>query len=155
LGEELRRTAADSLCGAGDDGDLRCRVRHRPKIADGWRVASGDADDDAGADGAAALAEREAHAGLDADGAEGPEADAPRRALLAQRLPGDLERPGDVGGAEEELWPIAGPEGPVPPALGGAEDVELGLAGGVRTNGAERGHDLAARDLVAADAAEE
>src|SRR5512135_3644147 len=68
---------------------------------------------------------------------------------------GELDGPGDVGRPEIELRPVALEERRVPPALFLGQGDDLGPELPVRGDRAGLGQDLAALDLVLADAAEQ
>src|SRR5262245_20782518 len=123
----------------------------------GWNPALlADSRDDAGADRAAALANREAQPLVHGDRLD--ELDLHVRVvarhddLLALR---DLDRAGDVGRAEVELRPVAVEERRVAPALFLREDVYLRVELRVRRDRARLREHLSALDLLALDAAQE
>src|SRR6516162_10384274 len=68
---------------------------------------------------------------------------------------GQLRHPGDVGGAEVELRPVASEEGGVAAALLLLEHVDLGLELGVRRDRARLANNLATLDLLALGAAQQ
>src|SRR3954452_2848012 len=115
-----------------------------------------DADDGAGADGPATLADGEALADLDGD--RGDELDAHLDVVAGHDhlgAAGQADGPGDVGRAQVELGPVAVVERGVPAALLLGQDIHAGDELGVRLDRAGLGHDLAALDLLALDAAQQ
>src|SRR6476661_2315179 len=115
-----------------------------------------DADDGAGTDGPATLADGEALADLDGD--RGDELDAHLDVVAGHDHLGPLgqpDGPGDVGRAQVELRPVAVVEGGMAAALLLGQDVDLGGELGVRLDRATLGQDLAALDLLALDAPDE
>src|SRR3954451_670260 len=115
-----------------------------------------DADDGAGTDGPATLADGEALADLDGD--RGDELDAHLDVVAGHDHLGALGQPdgaGDVGRAQVELRPVAVVEGGMAAALLLGQDVDLGGELGVRLDRARLGQDLAALDLLALDAPDE
>src|SRR5688572_12431321 len=115
-----------------------------------------DADDGAGADGPATLADGEALADLEGD--RGDELDAHLDVVAGHDHLGpgrEPDGPGDVRGPEVELGPVAVVERRVAAALLLGQDVDLGGELGVGLDGAGLGQDLAALDLVALDAPQE
>src|SRR3954447_13610382 len=115
-----------------------------------------DADDGAGADGPATLADGEALADLDGD--RGDELDAHLDVAAGHDHLGALgqpDGPGDVGRAQGELRPVAVVEGGMAAALLLGQDVDLGGELGVGLDRATLGQDLAALDLLALDAPDE
>src|SRR6185503_2163159 len=115
-----------------------------------------DADDGAGADGPAALADGEALADLEGD--RGDQLDGHLDVVAGHDHLGPVgqaDGPGHVGGAQVELRPVAVVEGGMPAALLLGQDVDLGGELGVRLDRARLGQDLAALDLVALDAPDE
>src|SRR3954468_6620094 len=115
-----------------------------------------DADDGAGADGPATLADGEALADLDGDG--GDELDAHLDVVAGHDHLGPVgqaDGPGHVGRAQVELRPVAVVEGGMAAALLLGQDVDLGGELGVGLDRARLGQDLAALDLVALDAPDE
>src|SRR5947207_8067359 len=115
-----------------------------------------DLDDPAGADGAAALADREAQALLQGDRLD--QLDLYLGVVTGHDHPRALrqaDHAGDVGGAEVEQRPVVVEERRVPPALVLGQDVDLALELGVRGVGARLDHDLAALHLLALDAAQQ
>src|SRR5215212_11578537 len=115
-----------------------------------------DLGDDAGADGAAALADREAQSLVHGDRLDQLDLHvrvvARHDHLLALR---QLDRAGDVGGAEVELRPVAVEERRVPATLILREDVDLRFEVRVRRDGARLREHLTALDVLALDAAAE
>src|SRR6185437_13346347 len=115
-----------------------------------------DLGDGAGADGAAALADREAQALVHGDRLD--QLDLHLRVvarhdhLLAL---GQLDRAGHVRRPEVELWPVAVEERRVPSALVLRENVDLGLEVRVRRDRAGLGQHLAALDLLTLRPAEQ
>src|SRR4029450_8059432 len=115
-----------------------------------------EADDGAGTDGPATLADGEALADLDGD--RGDELDAHLDVVAGHDHLGPVgqpDRPGHVGRAEVELGPVAVVERGVPPALLLGQDVDLGGELRVGLDRARLGQDLAALDLLALDAPDE
>src|SRR6185369_2933151 len=115
-----------------------------------------DAGDGAGADGPATLADGEALADLEGD--RGDQLDAHLDVVAGHDHLGPVGQgdvAGDVRRAQVELGPVAVVERGVPAALLLGQDVDLGLEGGVGLDRAGLGHDLAALDLLALDAAQE
>src|SRR5690349_9551899 len=115
-----------------------------------------DADDGAGTDGPATLADGEALADLDGD--RGDELDAHLDVVAGHDHLGPIGQPdgaGHVGRAQVELGPVAVVEGGVPAALLLGQDVDLGGELGVGLDRGRLGQDLAALDLVALDAPDE
>src|SRR3954453_4104274 len=113
----------------------------------------GDRDARAGADGPAALADREALADLEGD--RGDQLDAHIDVVAGPdhlRPVGQADGAGDVGRAQVELGPVAVVERGVPAALLLGQDVDLGGELGVGLDRARLGQDLAALDLLALDA---
>ncbi len=92
--------------------------------------------DASGADGAAAFADGEAHAGLEGDGALQAEADPATLAGMHEAVAGrsveHFDGAGHVGRAEEELRLVPGAERRVPATLTGVEHVNLRLSHRVR-----------------------
>src|SRR5215208_5813080 len=126
---------------------LRCRPRG---------VLLDDFGDHPGADGAAALADREAQAGIHGDGLD--QLDLHLDVVAWHHHLGALRQLGDAGhvrGAEVELRPVAVEERRVAPALLLLEDVDLGLELGVRRDRARLAEHLPALYLLALDAAQE
>src|SRR3954464_3345540 len=114
------------------------------------------ADDGAGADGPATLADGEALADLDGD--RGDELDAHLDVVPGHDHLGALgqpDGPGDVGRAQVELRPVAVVEGGMATTLLLGQDVDLGGELGVGLDRARLGQDLAALDLLALDAPDE
>src|SRR3954464_13421826 len=112
-----------------------------------------DADDGAGADGPATLADGEALADLERD--RGDQLDAHLDVVAGHdhlRPVGQADRPGHVGRAQVELGPVAVVEGGVAAAPPPGQDVGLGGELRVGLDAARLGQDLAALDLVALDA---
>src|SRR5438876_280379 len=112
--------------------------------------------DPAGADGAAALADREAQAPPPGDRLD--QLDLHLGVVTGHdhlRALRQVDHAGDVGGAEVELRPVVVEERRVPPALVLGQDVDLALELGVRGVGARLDHDLAALHLLALDAAQQ
>src|SRR5437867_2250475 len=115
-----------------------------------------DRGDRAGADGLAALADREALADLERD--RGDQVDRHFDVVAGHDHLGALGQPdraGDVGGPQVELGPVAIVERGVPSALLLGQDVDLRLELGVRRDAAGLRQDLAALDLLALDTAQE
>src|SRR6478735_9351211 len=115
-----------------------------------------DADDGAGTDGPATLADGEALADLDGD--RGDELDAHLDVVAGHDHLGALgqaDGPGHVGRAQVELRPVAVVEGGMAAALLLGQDVDLGRELGVGLDRARLGQDLASLDLVALDAPDE
>src|SRR6185503_11642445 len=111
---------------------------------------------DAGADGAAALADGEAQAFFHGDRGDQLDGDADVVAghhhLLVLR---QLHRPGDVGGAEVKLRPVVVEERRVPATLFLAQHVDLGREVGVRLDAAGLAQHLPALDFFALGAAQQ
>src|SRR3954454_8226946 len=115
-----------------------------------------DADDGAGADGPATLADGEALADLDGD--RGDELDAHLDVVAGHDHLGALGQPDgprDVGRAQVELRPVAVVEGGMAAPLLLCQDAEPGGELGVGLDRATLGQDLAALDLLALDAPDE
>src|SRR3954447_21969701 len=115
-----------------------------------------DADDGAGTDGPATLADGEALADLDGD--RGDELDAHLDVVPGHDHLGTLgqaDGPRDVGRAQVELRPVAVVEGGMAATLLLGQDVDLGGELGVGLDRARLGQDLAALDLLALDAPDE
>src|SRR3982751_1034923 len=115
-----------------------------------------DADDGAGTDGPATLADGEALADLDGD--RGDELDAHLDVVAGHDHLGALGQPdgsGDVGRAQVELRPVAVVEGGMAATLLLGQDVDLRGELGVGLDRARLGQDLAALDLLALDAPDE
>src|SRR6476469_5717602 len=115
-----------------------------------------DADDGAGADGPATLADGEALADLDGD--RGDELDAHLDVVAGHDHLGPVGQPdraGHVGRAQVELRAVAVVEGGMAATLLLGQDVDLGGELGVGLDRATLGQDLAALDLVALDAPDE
>src|SRR6187200_96397 len=115
-----------------------------------------DADDGAGADGPATLADGEALADLEGD--RGDQLDGHLDVVAGHDHLGPVGQPdgtGDVGRPEVELGPVAVVERGVPAALLLGQDVDLRGELRVRLDRACLGQDLAALDLVALDAPDE
>src|SRR5688572_4832511 len=145
----LRRVRALAALGAGelDDGPVLGGFGHRLLLDDR---------DGAGTHGAAALADGEALAGLEGDGRD--ELDGHLDVVAGHDhlgAVGQLDLAGDVGRAQVELRPVAVVEGRVTATLVLGEDVDLGLEARVRLDAGALGHDLAALDVLALDAAQE
>ena len=133
----------------GLEADPDPLLRHRSSLLD-------DADDGAGADGPAALADGEALADLEGD--RGDQLDGHLDVVAGHDHLGPVgqaDGAGDVGRAEVELGPVAVVERGVPAALLLGQDVDLGGELGVGLDRARLGQDLAALDLVALDAPDE
>src|SRR6476660_4383307 len=114
-----------------------------------------DADDGAGADRSATLADGEALADLDGDGGDQLDAHLDVVAGHDHLGPvGQADGPGHVGRAQVELRAVAVVERGVPAALLLGQDVDLRAELGVRLDRARLGQDLAALDLLALDAAD-
>src|SRR5712691_10845213 len=141
-------------------------VRSLHTVHASWRVGRAstfamsslldDADDGAGADGPATLADGEALADLEGD--RGDQLDAHLDVVAGHDHLGPLgqaDGAGDVGRAEVELGPVAVVERGVAAALLLGQDVDLGLERRVRLDRVGLGHDLAALDLLALDAPQE
>src|SRR5271168_556800 len=111
-----------------------------------------DLDDPAGADGTAALANREAQALVHGDGLDQLHRDVgvvtwhDHLGALRQR-----HHTGHVGGAEVELRAVVVEERRVPAALVLGQDVDLALELGVRRGGAGLDDDLATLDVLTLD----
>src|SRR5688572_11915453 len=115
-----------------------------------------DADDGAGADGPATLADGEALADLEGD--RGDQLDGHLDVVAGHDHLGPVGQPdgaGHVGRAQVELRAVAVVEGGVAAALLLGQDVDLGTELGVRLDRATLGQDLAALDLLALDAPDE
>src|SRR5262249_35697978 len=109
--------------------------------------------DQAGADGATSLTQRESHPRLDANLLSQLETNASPVAWMYQRpVTRNLDGTGDIRCSEEELRRVAGFERSVTPAFFGAEHVKLGLPRGKLPPHARQGHDLATNHLVPSDA---
>src|SRR3954447_7073413 len=112
--------------------------------------------DRAGTDGVAALADGEALAGLERD--RGDQLDVHVDVVAGHDhlgAVGQADGPGDVGGAQVELRPVAVVERRVAATLLLGQDVHAGDELGVRLDRAGLGHDLAALDVLALDAAQQ
>src|SRR5213083_2400280 len=112
-----------------------------------------DADDGAGADGPATLADREALADLEGD--RGDQLDAHLDVVAGHDHLGPVgqaDRPGDVGRPEVELGPVAVVERGMAAALLLGQDIDLRRELRVGLDRARLGQDLAALDLLALDA---
>src|SRR3954447_16653488 len=119
-------------------------------------VLLGDLDDPARADGAAAFADGEAQTLLHGDGLD--QLHLHLGVVTGHDHLGALGKghhAGDVGGAEVELRTVVVEERRVPATLVLAQDVYLGVEGGVRCRRTGLDDDLAALDLFALDAAEQ
>src|SRR5215204_4024030 len=115
-----------------------------------------DLGDHARADGAAALANREAQAGVHGDGLDHLDLHLHVVARHDHLGPlGQLRDAGDVGRAEIELRPVPVEERGVAAALLLLEDVHLGLELRVRRDRAGLAQHLAALDLLALDASQQ
>src|SRR6266581_8571081 len=115
-----------------------------------------DLDDPAGADGAAALADREAQALLHGDRLD--QLDLHLGVVTGHdhlRALRQVDHAGHVGGAEVELRAVVVEERGVPPALVLGQDVDLALELGVRRVGARLDDDLAALHFLPLDAAQQ
>src|ERR1051326_2922509 len=115
-----------------------------------------DLGDAAGADGAAALADREPETVFHRDRRD--QLDGHRDVVARHHhldALGQVRRPGDVGGPEVELRPGAVEERRVAATLFLGEHVHLRLEVGVRGDRAGLGQDLAALHLVLVDAAQQ
>ena len=115
-----------------------------------------DGDDDAGADGAAALADSEAEAVLDGD--RGDQLDVHVDVVAGHahlNALGQGDDAGHVGGTEVELRTIVVEERGVTAALVLAQDVDLALELGVGVNALRSSENLAALDVLLRDAAEQ
>src|SRR4051812_48480779 len=120
------------------------------------RVLLDDLGDDARADRAAALANREAESGVHGDGLN--QLDFHLHVVARHdhvRALGQVGDAGDVRRAEVELGPVPVEERGVAAALFLLEDVHLGLEVRVRGDRAGLAQHLAALDLLALDAAEQ
>src|SRR4051794_3018550 len=112
--------------------------------------------DRAGTDGVAALADGEALAGLERD--RGDQLDVHVDVVAGHDhlgAAGQADGPGDVRGAQVELRPVAVVERRMAAALLLGQHVHAGDELGVRLDRAGLGHDLAALDLLALDAAQQ
>src|SRR3954453_10645321 len=112
--------------------------------------------DRAGTDGVAALADGEALAGLERD--RGDQLDVHVDVVAGHDhlgAAGQADGPGDVSGAQVELRPVAVVERRVAATLLLGQDVHAGDELGVRLDRAGLGHDLAALDVLALDAAQQ
>ena len=115
-----------------------------------------DGDDDAGADGAAALADSEAEAVLDGDGGDQLNIHVDVVAGHAHlNALGQGDDAGHVGGTEVELGTVVVEERGVTAALVLAQDVDLTLELGVGVNALGSSENLAALDVLLRDAAEQ
>src|SRR4249919_2255616 len=115
-----------------------------------------DADDGAGTDGPATLADGEALADLEGD--RGDQLDRHLDVVAGHDhlcAVGQADGPGHVGRAQVELRAIAVVEGGMAATLLLGQDVDLGGELGVGLDRAALGQDLAALDLVALDAPDE
>src|SRR5687767_10483213 len=115
-----------------------------------------DLGDDARADGAAALADREAQTGVHGDRLD--ELDVHRHVVARHDhldALGEVRGAGDVRRAEVELRPVAREERGVTATLLLLQDVDLSLELGVRGDRARLAEDLPALDLLALRAAQE
>src|SRR3954451_23215214 len=115
-----------------------------------------DADDGAGTDGPATLADGEALADLEGD--RGDQLDAHLDVVAGHDHLGALGQPDgarDVRRAQVELGPVAVVERRVPATLLLRQDVDLRRELRVRLDRARLGQDLATLDLLALDAAQE
>ena len=114
------------------------------------------ANDDAGADGLAALTNREPHPGFDPDGLVKLERDlgVVSRGDLQRPAPEAHERSGDVGRSEKELGPVAGGDRRVPSTFLLRDHEQFGLGLGPRFYRAWRDEHLTTNHFVAADAAQ-
>src|SRR5829696_3600373 len=120
------------------------------------RVLLDDLGDHAGADGAAALADGEAQAGVHGDGLDHLDLHLHVVARHDHLGPlGQLRDAGDVGRAEVELRPVPVEERSVAAALFLLEDVHLGLELRVRRDRPGLAQHLAALDLLTLDASQE
>src|SRR6476659_6151351 len=120
------------------------------------RLLLDDADDDAGADGAATLADGEAQALVHGDRLL--QLDRHDRVVTGHHHLDalfQLDRAGDVGGAEVELRVVVGEERRVTAALLLLQHVHLGGEAGVRGDGSGLGQDLTALDLFLLGAPEQ
>src|ERR1700675_2708986 len=112
-----------------------------------------DADDGAGTDGPATLADGEALADLEGDRVDQLDAHLDVVAGHDHLGPlGQADRAGDVGRAEVELGPVAVVERGMAAALLFRQDVDLRRELRVGLDRARLGEDLAALDLLALDA---
>src|SRR3954447_9872780 len=145
-----RRVGPLLALGAGElDRRPRFDPGHRSSLLD-------DADDGAGTDGPATLADGEALADLEGD--RGDELDAHLDVVAGHDHLGALgqaDRDRDVGRPEVELRPVAVVERRMAAALLLGQDVDLGAELRVRLDRARLGEDLAALDLLALDAPDE
>src|SRR5258705_4268372 len=139
-------------------------VRSLHSVQASWRVGRAstlamsslldDADDGAGTDGPATLADGEALADLERD--RGDQLDAHLDVVAGHDHLGPLGQPdraGHVGRAQVELRAVAVVERGMTPELLLGQDVDLGAELGVRLDRAGLGQDLAALDLLALDPA--
>src|SRR3954468_12531785 len=136
----------------GRIGRLQCAMRAKRPRAE----LLDDVGDHARADGAAALADREAQAGVHGDGLD--QFDLHLDVVAGHDHLGALRQLGDTGhvrGPEVELRAVAVEERRVTAALLLLEDVDLRLELGVRRDRARLAEHLPALDLLTLDSAEE
>ena len=115
-----------------------------------------DGDDDAGADGAAALADSEAEAVLNGDGGDELNVHIDVVAGHAHlNALGQGDDAGHVGGTEVELGTVVVEERGMTAALVLAQDVDLTLELGVGVDALRSSENLAALDVLLRDAAEQ
>src|SRR4051794_30022662 len=135
---------------------LRCDPARLGVRPDALLLLLDDVRDDAGADGAATLADGEAQAGVHGDRLDQLDfhLDVVARHDHLRAL-GQVGDAGHVRRAEVELRPVPVEERSVAAALFLLEDVHLGLELGVRGDGAGLAEHLPALDLLALDAAQE
>src|SRR5438270_9431552 len=115
-----------------------------------------DFGDDAGADGAAAFADRKAQAFVHRDRRD--QLDLHRDVVARHHHLGafrQMHGAGHIGGAEIELRPVVAEKRRVPPAFLLGQDVGLALKAGVRSDRPRRRQHLAALDLLALGAAQQ
>src|SRR5260221_3254577 len=146
---DLRRRLVEQPVVVGLEADPDPLLCHRSSLCH-------DADDGAGADGPATLADGEALADFDGDRVD--QLDANRDVVTGHDHLGSLgqaDRPGHVGGAKVELRAVAVVEGGMAATLLLGQDVDLGAELGVGLDRAGLGEDLAALDLLALDAPDE
>src|SRR6185369_4092122 len=137
------------------------KLKSEPRDPDpesrGWRpILLRDVRDNPCADGAAAFADREAETRVHGD--RGDQLHAQIHVVARHHHLGALGKhdlAGDVGRPEVELRTIVGEERRVTAALVLRQDVDLGAEVGVRRDRAGLGQNLAALDVLTADAAQE
>src|SRR6188472_1591001 len=150
------RCAVSTICSADWSSSLWSYAFRRMRMRCLAMRLAEDLGDDAGADGVAALANREALALLDGDRRDQLDVDVhvvARHDHLDAR--GQDDRAGHIGRPQVELRPVAGVERRVATTLLLREDEHLGLELRARLDGARLGEHLAAFELVALDAAQE